>query len=116
MMKNFTQGLIFGTIVGGLVALLNTPRSGEENRRRLQSYIQTNTDSVNELAESLKDLQGAVSRLSNEGMLVADTFSKEVTTSIEDFSQRNQPRIRRITDQVAKLSDTVEKETAKLQK
>lgn len=49
-------------------------------------------------------------------MLVADTFSKEVTTSIEDFSQRNQPRIRRITDQVAKLSDTVEKETAKLQK
>lgn len=53
-MKNFTQGLIFGTIVGGLVALLNTPRSGEVNRRRLQSYIQTNTDSVNELAESLK--------------------------------------------------------------
>lgn len=115
-MKNFAQGLLFGTIVGGLIGLLNTPHDGAENRRRLQAYINENTNSVNDLTEDLQRLQQSVSRLSNEGMMVMDTFTKEVTESVEDFSQKNQPRIRRITDQVSNLTDTIEKETAKLQK
>ncbi len=114
-MKDFIQGLVFGATVGGLVALLNTPNDGAENRRIVQDYLRENTDNVNELSDDLKNLQESLSRLSNEGMAVANTMTKEVTASVEDFTQRNQPRINRVMDRVNDLTADLEAEQAKFE-
>ena len=114
-MKDFIQGLFFGAAVGGLLALLNTPNDGTENRRIVQGYLRENTENVNELSHDLKNLQESLSRLSNEGMAVANTVTKEGTASVEDFTQRNQPRINRVVDRVNDLTADLEVEQAKFE-
>ncbi|MGP6146830.1 YtxH domain-containing protein [Jeotgalibaca sp. A122] len=112
-MKDFTQGLLFGVIVGGLVTLLNTPRSGKENRVRLQEYIEDNTESFEVLNEDLVRLKASINRLTTEGLGVVNTATQEITASVEDFTAKNEPRIRRVTDRLTELTETVERETAK---
>lgn len=112
-MKDFTQGLLFGAVVGGLVTLLNTPRSGKENRIRLQEYIQENTESFEELNEDLGNLKEAINRLTTEGLGAVNTAAQEITATVEDFTAKNEPRIRRITERLTALTDTVEQEAAK---
>ena len=35
-MSSFMEGIVFGTVVGGLLGLLNTPGSGKENRAKVK--------------------------------------------------------------------------------
>lgn len=112
-MKDFTQGLLFGAVVGGLVTLLNTPRSGQENRIRLQAYMQDNTESMDELNADLSRLKDSINRLATEGLGVVNTATQEITASVEDFAAKNQPRIRRVTDRLTELTETIEEEAAK---
>ena len=114
-MKDFTEGLVFGAIVGGLVTLLNTPRSGQENRLRLQAYMQDNAQSMDELNEDLGRLKESLNRLTTEGLGVVNTATQEITASVEDFTAKNQPRIRRVTDRLTDLTETVEREAAKFE-
>lgn len=112
-MSKFVQGLFFGLGVGGLIGLLNTPHSGDENRRRLQVYINENKDAVNDLSRDLKGLQNSLSTLSDQGMAVADTATKDLAESVTEFAQKNQPRIRRVTDSLSKLMADAENEAKK---
>lgn len=114
-MNRFTQGLLFGLGIGGLLGLLNTPHSGAENRRRLQAYLNENRASVDDLSQDLKGLQKSLAYLSEEGMAVADTATKELTQSVTDFAQKNQPRIKRVTDSLSKLTQDVQQEASKYQ-
>lgn len=113
-MKDFSQGLMFGAVVGGLMALLNTPHSGMENRKKLKAYIEVNTESFEELSNDLNQLRGALMRLADEGMGVVNTASQEITASVQDFTEKNEPRFRRVAEQVTDLVETVENETAAL--
>ena len=45
-MSKFLKGFIFGSVIGGAVALLNNPRSGKENREILANQIQEVTQDV----------------------------------------------------------------------
>ena len=45
-MSKFLKGFIFGSVIGGAVALLNNPRSGKENREILAKQIQEVTQDV----------------------------------------------------------------------
>ena len=45
-MSKFLKGFIFGSVIGGAVALLNNPRSGKENREILAQQIQEVTQDV----------------------------------------------------------------------
>lgn len=112
-MNKFVQGIFFGLGVGGLLGLLNTPHSGSENRRRLKEYINENKEAVDDLSRDLKGLQNSLSTLSEEGMAVADTATKDLTESVTEFAQKNQPRIRRVTDSLSKLMEDTERETKK---
>ena len=38
-MSKFLKGFIFGSVIGGVVALLNNPRSGKENREILSKQL-----------------------------------------------------------------------------
>ena len=45
-MSKFLKGFIFGSVIGGAVALLNNPRSGKENREILSKQIQEVTQDI----------------------------------------------------------------------
>lgn len=114
-MRSFMEGIVFGTVVGGLLGLLNTPRSGKENRAKAKAYLEDNTLAVEDLNESIQGLRKAIQSLTNEGLASVNTVSEEVTKSIESFTQQAQPRINRINDKLAVLTDDMEKVAASME-
>lgn len=111
-MRSFMEGIVFGAVVGGLLGLLNTPRSGKENREKAKAYLEDNTLAVEDLNESVQGLRKAIQSLTNEGLASVTTVSEEVTKSIESFTQQAQPRINRINDKLAVLTEDMEKVAA----
>ena len=114
-MRSFMEGIVFGTVVGGLLGLLNTPRSGKENRAKAKAYLEDNTLAVEDLNESVQGLREAIQSLTNEGLASVNAVSEEVTKSIESFTQQAQPRINRINDKLAILTDDMEKVAASME-
>lgn len=114
-MRSFMEGILFGTVVGGLLGLLNTPRSGKENRAKAKAYLEDNTLAVEDLNESVQGLRKAIQSLTNEGLASVNAVSEEVTKSIESFTQQAQPRINRINDKLAILTDDMEKVAASME-
>ena len=114
-MRSFMEGIVFGTVVGGLLGLLNTPRSGKENRAKAKAYLEDNTLAVEDLNESVQGLRKAIQSLTNEGLASVNAVSEEVTQSIESFTQQAQPRINRINDKLAILTDDMEKVAASME-
>jgi len=95
--------------------LLNTPRSGKENRAKAKAYLEDNTLAVEDLNESVQGLRKAIQSLTNEGLASVNAVSEEVTKSIESFTQQAQPRINRINDKLAILTDDMEKVSASME-
>jgi len=114
-MRSFMEGIVFGTVVGGLLGLLNTPRSGKENRAKAKAYLEDNTLAVEDLNESVQGLRKAIQSLTNDGLASVNAVSEEVTKSIESFTQQAQPRINRINDKLAILTDDMEKVAASME-
>ena len=114
-MRSFMEGIVFGTVVGGLLGLLNTPRSGKENRAKAKAYLEDNTLAVEDLNESVQGLRNAIQSLTHEGLSSVNAVSEEVTKSIESFTQQAQPRINRINDKLAILTDDMEKVAASME-
>ena len=114
-MRSFMEGIVFGTVVGGLLGLLNTPRSGKENRAKAKAYLEDNTLAVEDLNESVQGLRKAIQSLTNEGLASVNAVSEEVTKSIESFTQQAQPRINRINDKLAIMTDDKEKVAASME-
>lgn len=114
-MRSFMEGIVFGTVVGGLLGLLNTPRSGKENRAKAKAYLEDNTLAIEDLNESVQGLRKAIQSLTNEGLASVNAVSEEVTKSIESFTQQAQPRINRINDKLAILTDDMEKVAASME-
>lgn len=114
-MRSFMEGIVFGTVVGGLLGLLNTPRSGKENRAKAKAYLEDNTLAVEDLNESVQGLRKAIQSLTNEGLASVNAVSEEVTKSIESFTQQAQPRSNRINDKLTILTDDMEKVAASME-
>lgn len=104
MKIGFAGGILFGAVIGGAYGLLKTPRTGEENRVAMKSYLDDTTVLVQDVTEKVKDLKGAISELSTESKLLAGDFAKDMNDTMTEFSYEVEPRMRRIQDQVNKLS------------
>ncbi len=107
-MRSFTEGILFGAVVGGLVALLNTPNSGKENREKIKEYLDDTSLAVADLNESLNGLRESVNTLTNQGLAVATQFTDDVTKSVENFTLSTQPRINRINESINTLTEDMD--------
>jgi len=50
-MKKFVKGLLFGSIVGGTVALLTTKHNGKKNREKLYENIVSLSEDISTLSD-----------------------------------------------------------------
>lgn len=114
-MRSFMEGILFGTLVGGMLGLLNSPGSGKDNRQKAKAYLEDNTLAVEDLNESVQGLRKAIQSLTNEGLASVTTVTEDVAKSVESFTQQAQPRINRINDKLAVLTEDMEKVAASME-
>ena len=102
-MSKFLKGFIFGSVIGGVVALLNNPRSGKENREILSKQIQEVTQDVTVISTGKATLERGIKKI--QEVIVPQTT--EVVNSIQEevtkFQLENKPRFRRIQDKIQTL-------------
>ena len=102
-MSKFLKGFIFGSVIGGVVALLNNPRSGKENREILSKQIQEVTNDVTVISTGKATLERGIKELQEvivpQTMEVVNSIQEEVTK----FQLENKPRFRRIQDKIQTL-------------
>lgn len=102
-MSKFLKGFIFGSVIGGVVALLNNPRSGKENREILAKQIQEVTQDVTVINTGKATLERGIKEI--QEVIVPQTL--EVVNSIQEevakFQLENKPRFRRIQDKIQTL-------------
>ena len=102
-MSNFLKGFIFGSVIGGTVALLNNPRSGKENCEILAKQIQEVTQDVTVINTGKTTLERGIKEI--QEVIVPQTM--EVVNSIQEevakFQLENKPRFRRIQDKIQTL-------------
>ena len=102
-MSKFLKAFIFGSVIGGAVALLNNPRSGKENREILSKQIQEVTQDVTVINTGKATLERGIKELQEvivpQTMEVVNSIQEEVTK----FQLENKPRFRRIQDKIQTL-------------
>ena len=102
-MSKFLKGFIFGSVIGGVVALLSNPRSGKENREILAKQIQEVTQDVTVINTGKTTLQRGIKEIQEvivpQTMEVVNSIQEEVTK----FQLENKPRFRRIQEKIQTL-------------
>jgi len=102
-MSKFLKGFIFGSVIGGGGAALDTPRSGKENREILAKQIQEVTQDVTVINTGKSTLERGIKEI--QEVIVPQTM--EVVNSIQEevakFQLENKPRFRRIQDKIQTL-------------
>ena len=102
-MSKFLKGFIFGSVIGGTVALLNNPRSGKENREIVSKQIQEVAQDITVINTGKTTLQRGIKEI--QEVIVPQTM--EVVNSIQEevakFQLENKPRFRRIQDKIQTL-------------
>ena len=102
-MSKFLKGFIFGSVIGGAVALLNNPRSGRENREILAKQVQEVTQDITVINTGKATLERGIKEIQvtilPQTMEVVNAIQEEVTK----FQLENKPRFRRIQDKIQTL-------------
>ena len=95
-MRKFSTGFLIGAIFGGSYALLHSPASGNENRKRFKKYIIDITRSAKKMTTDIEQLQLSVDALSKETPKVVHRTVNDITTLFKNYQADIAPRLKRI--------------------
>lgn len=102
-MKNFTKGLLFGSVIGGISSLLLAPRSGQETRQLLTKDFDELNNKKQAFDTSLSNVQESLINLQEAIDLHIPSFVEGITRDIKKFQFHAEPRMAQIQKQVEKI-------------
>lgn len=108
-MSKFLKGFIFGSVIGGAIALLNNPRSGKENREILAKQIQEVSQEVSVIQNGKATLERGIKEI--QETIVPQTIAvvNSIQEEVNKFQLENKPRFRRIQDKIQTLQTHLKK-------
>lgn len=116
MMKNFISGLLFGAVIGGSIALLNTPHSGAANRLKLKKYTNNVVYAAQDLQGSLAEGQTAITDLAQQGISTAKVARDEITLAMREFNNSAVPQLNTIQQKIGQLQTHLDQAQVKFAK
>ena len=102
-MSKFLKGFIFGSVIGGAIALLNNPRSGRENREILAKQVQEVTQDVTVINTGKTTLLRGIKEIQETILPQTMEVVTEIQEEVTKFQLENKPRFRRIQDKIQTL-------------
>ena len=107
-MKKFVKGLLFGSIVGGTVALLTTKHNGKKNREKLYENIVSLSEDISTLSNGIPTLQTGTKQLQYRIIPQVKELSEEIMEDLQNFKYMSQPRIKRIQAHLSLLNKHIQ--------
>lgn len=113
-MRKFIEGLLFGSMLGGVFALLKNPNTGKENREILKTYLNDTAASMRSLEASLKSSQSALTGLATEGTKTVKLLQEELLPVINDFKHISTPHFNRMQERLAIMNEHLDEAKVRL--
>ena len=110
-MKKFVKGLLFGSIVGGTIALLTTKQNGKKNREQLYENIVTLSEEISTVSTGVPAIQQGVKQLQYYVIPQVKEISQDIIEDVQNFKHMSQPRIKRIQAHLSTLRQHIEEAT-----
>src|SRR5690625_6389467 len=104
----FLLGVAGGLALGGGYVLLNTPRSGHDNKRVIQDLYYTTKYNVEDVQEKSTNFQEAMNHFKAELKFVQNEFVPEVMSHVNELTEDVHVHMRRINDSVNEMITDVE--------
>lgn len=114
-MFTFMLGALGGAALGGSYVLLNTPRSGKENRYAVKNYVETARYNVENVQDKTADVQNAVENLKTEINLLQWDTVPDIMESVDEFTTEATVYTRRINDEISVINGEVEDMNARIE-
>lgn len=106
--KSLFYGFIAGSIIGGTITLLSTPKSGNEVQRLLSSNVNDLMNSLANVKEKTLKLRTQVETVAKEGATTFKTVSKDVKNSITEWKKDVEPTMNDIQKSIQELHETID--------
>lgn len=110
-MNKFVKGLLFGSIVGGTIALLTTKQNGKKNREQLYENIVTLSEEISTISTGVPVIQHGVKQLQYSIIPQMKEISQDIMEDVQNFKHMSQPRIKRIQAHLSTLRQHIEEAT-----
>ena len=110
-MKKFVKGLLFGSIVGGTIALLTTKQNGKKNREQLYENIVTLSEEISTISTGVPVIQHGVKQLQYSIIPQMKEISQDIMEDVQNFKHMSKPRIKRIQAHLSTLRQHIEEAT-----
>ena len=107
-MKKFVKGLLFGSIVGGTIALLTTKQNGKKNREQLYDNIVTLSEEISTVSTGVPVIQHGVKQLQYYVIPQVKEISQDIIEDVQNFKHMSQPRIKRIQAHLSLLNKHIQ--------
>ncbi|MGX6961547.1 YtxH domain-containing protein [Vagococcus xieshaowenii] len=114
-MAKFSKGVLFGSLLGGVLGLLYAPKSGKDLRQQFSSdmnqskenmvnALDTSAQNVDEMQRSLTDLNESLSKFNEVARDLLPDIATEAKETIETFKFQSSPRIKEIKKTTEQLT------------
>lgn len=107
-MFTFLVGVVGGLALGGGYVLLNTPRTGSENKRVMKDMYYTTKYNIEDVQEKSTHFQEAMNQFNNELTFVQNEFVPDIMSDVTNLTDEAEVHMRRINDAVNDVKTDVE--------
>lgn len=102
-LKSLISGVVVGSILGGLSALLLTPANGREVRDCVMNKCKEARDSLQSITNDAKLLSNQIRLTAKTGTTAAKVISEEVKQSVNEWREDIEPHLRQLQEDIDKL-------------
>ncbi|MGX1265040.1 gas vesicle protein [Rossellomorea marisflavi] len=106
--KSLMYGLIVGGIVAGAGSLLSAPSSGKELRGKLKDKQNDWKLTLEDLKERANELKASIGTLSQESKETVLQLSKDLQASIKEWQISTAPNNERLQKEIETVRQTIE--------
>lgn len=106
--KSLFYGLLTGSIIGGAVTLLVTPKSGNEVQRIITDNAGSLVSSISNVKEKTLQLKNQVQIVAKEGAQTIKDVSTDVQSSINEWKKDVEPTMIDIQKSIQELHETID--------
>lgn len=110
MMSNFWSGLGFGAAVGGILALLYAPQTGEELQANLKTFVEESGLEIKEIKEAFENVQNHLAEYQQVQTDLVQPTINELKQLLQEFDFQSQARLSGIEKQGEKIEQHLNKQ------
>ncbi|WP_158598228.1 YtxH domain-containing protein [Falsibacillus albus] len=105
--KIFSYGLLFGTAIGAVSALLSAPSSGKELRTQLQESGDEWLNTLKEIKVNVQGLKDSVAKVSKEGKDTILQLTSDIKEIVQQWQLDSKPNKDQLKLEIAEIQQTI---------